>query len=267
MTVRSKHRGRVFVSPAHCNPSAWRLFCFPHAGGAASFFFDLARKLAPGVECACVQLPGRGARLGEAPHFSVADIANEVANALAPEMLDKPFAFYGHSFGGVVAFEVIKQLRRDGMPLPEHLFVGAAPPPRNQTHETPLHNLPDREFIDGVQARYAGIPSAVLAEPDILRLLLPAVRADLTAFETYLYQPGDALTCPITAFVGVDDPVAGVERSAGWRPHTSNRFETVVLPGDHFFLRLGSDRLARCLRERLVPSVDAEAGQAQRTSA
>lgn len=267
MTVRSKHRGKVFVSPARCNPGAARLFCFPHAGGAASFFFDLAHKLAPGIECVCVQLPGRGARLGEDPHPSIADIANEVTNALAGEMLDGPFAFYGHSFGGVVAFEVIEQLRRDGRPQPQHLFVGAAPPPREQACEAPLHNLPEPEFIEGVQARYAGIPSAVLAEPEILRLLLPAVRADLTAFETYSYQPAHPLACPITAFVGVDDPVAGVERSAGWRRYTSGRFEIIVLPGDHFFLRLGSDHLAHCLRERLVGGAAETVQRVQRTSA
>jgi len=251
MTAGSGNRSGVFVCPVRTNPDAVKLFCFPHAGGTAAFFFDLAQKLAPEVACLCVQLPGRGARLREEPHSSIAGIVGEVTNALAQQSLDRPFAFYGHSFGGVVAFEVIRKLRTGAMPQPEHLFVGAAPPPQDPTSDTPLHALPESEFIEGVQLRYGGIPSAVLAEPDILRLLLPALRADLTAFETYRYQPSDPLACPVTAFVGVDDPVVSLERSSGWRQHTSARFETIVLPGDHFFPRFSSEPLAQCLRARL----------------
>lgn len=252
MRVAASSRGRVFVCPARGHENAPRLYCFPHAGGSATSFFEMAQKLAPEIECVCVQLRGRGARLNEAPHSSISEIACEVTSALTSSMVAQPFYFFGHSFGGVIAFEVIKRLRLEGRPQPDHLFVGAAPPPQDTCSEDPLHDLPEGEFIQGVQSRYAGIPSAVLAEPEVLRLLLPALRADLAAFEKYRYQPGDPLSCPITAFVGAEDPVVGLARSAGWRRNTSSSFETIILPGGHFFPRQSTGILAGSLATRLA---------------
>jgi surfactin synthase thioesterase subunit len=252
MRVSASSHGRVFVSPARAHENAPRLYCFPHAGGSATFFYEMAQKLAPEIECVCVQLRGRGARLSEAPHTSISEIACEVTGALTCSLVARPFYFFGHSFGGVIAFEVIKRLRLEGRPQPDHLFVGAAPPPQDTCSEDPLHHLPEGEFIQGVQRRYAGIPSAVLAEPEVLRLLLPALRADLAAFESYQYQPADSLSCPITAFVGAEDPVVGLARSSGWRRNTSSSFETILLPGGHFFPRQSTGILTGLLAARLA---------------
>lgn len=250
---------RWFARPAKAQAEAIRLVCFPHAGGAASFFFDLARRLAPDIECWCVQLPGRGARIAEPPIFSLREMADEIAGALVKERPRGRVAFYGHSFGGVLAYEVALRLGRRGLPQPDHLFTGAAPPPHDLLCGAPVHALPHSELIEAVQARYAGIPTEVLGEPELLRLLLPALRADLAAFETYSHRPEEKLACPITALAGDCDAAAGWERTSGWALYTSGDFENVAVPGGHFFPRTNAAFLSDRLRERLASAREAVA--------
>ena len=158
-----------------------RVFCFPHAGGAPSVFFEWAVRLGQEFECVCIQLRGRGSRLHEKSHEAIVDIADEIAGNITG-YLDVPFVFYGHSFGGVIAFELARRMKREGKQGPAHLFLGAVRPPHLAPPHAPIHALPEREFIDNVQGRYSGIPAAVLREPEILQFFLPALRADFTAY-------------------------------------------------------------------------------------
>jgi medium-chain acyl-[acyl-carrier-protein] hydrolase len=227
-----------------------RLFCFPCAGGGPAAFRAWAPEL-PGVEVCAVQPPGRGARLGEDPFIRMPPLANAVVETLAP-CLDRPFAFFGHSLGAYVALEVARELRRRRLPLPFHLFVAAARAPQIPPVHEPVHGLPDAPFITEVRRRFGGIPEEVLQEPELLALVLPALRADFELSETYAHGGEARFDFPISAFGGEQDATLDGEGLAAWAAHTRGRFRRSTLPGDHFFLDGSRSRLLAAVREELL---------------
>jgi surfactin synthase thioesterase subunit len=182
-----------------------------------------------------VQLPGRESRLREPPVASIPGLVSALAPALSP-LLDLPFAFFGHSMGAVLAAEVARALRAGGGPVPAHLIVSSRRPPHVPGPETPLHVLPDPEFVAELERRYGGIPAEVKQHADLLALLLPAIRADVRALETHRPPPRPPLPCPISAFGGSDDRLAPREQLDAWRSETSAAFRVRVFPGGHFYL-------------------------------
>ena len=207
--------------------------------------------MSPEVEVIWVQQPGRGARFSEEPYTGVQATADEIAAGLNM-YADAPFAFYGHSLGAVIAFEVARKLRRDGNRMPCHLFVGAARAPHLERIQPSLRNLSDEVFLNAVHTRYAGIPAAVSDEPELMQLFLPLLRADFTAYETYTCVEEPPLSCPITAFTGSEDPIVKLDAVQQWASHTNEKFTAHVLPGDHFFLNANSALLTKKIREALL---------------
>ena len=149
--------------------------------------------------------------------------------------LDRPFAFFGHSMGAIVIFEVARRLRRAGLVSPRHLFVSGCRAPHVHDPRRPMHDLNDVELIEELR-RMNGVPAEVLADARLMDLIVPAMRADLSVSETYSYSAEPALSCPITAFGGLSDPKVLIEEMTPWRDQTSVAFALHMLPGDHFFL-------------------------------
>ncbi len=213
-----------------------RLFCFHHAGVGAAGYRPWALALPERIEVCAVELPGRGNRLREAPLKSVDEIVARLLPRLEPE-LDRPFVFFGHSMGAVLAYETALALRARGRALPEHLFVSGRRPPHLPDPLSPLAGLPDDAFVAAINRRYGGIPSALLQHADVMALLLPALRADIHALEAH--RPAQArapLPCPITALGGEADAATPAEHLDAWRPLTAAAFTTRRYPGDHFYL-------------------------------
>jgi medium-chain acyl-[acyl-carrier-protein] hydrolase len=222
-----------FYRPLATGSAELRLFCFPYAGAGPNIFRNWARLLPPSVEVCGVALPGRAFRLDERPRDRLGPLADELVSALL-ELPAKPFAFFGHSFGGLLCFEVARRLHRLGAPLPAELFVAACPPPHlKPAHDA--HRLPERAFKERLR-ELGGTPAPVLECPELMDLLLPVLRADLTAFETHDHEPGPPLPIRMTAFGGASDPLVDEKTLDGWSLHTSERFMIRVFPGDHFFL-------------------------------
>ncbi|MFI0939894.1 thioesterase II family protein [Streptomyces sp. NPDC021020] len=209
-----------------------RLFCFPHAGGAASYFYPWSRSLRD-VEVLALQYPGRQDR-GAEPHLrSIPELADRIHEALAPQLAE-PYAFFGHSMGAVLAFETAARIARDGLPGPVHLFVSGRRAPHRTRHEE-LHRASTAALVAEMR-RLGGTDPRVLADPELLELVLPTVRADYTAVETYRYAPVPPLACDITALIGDTDPKASVDDAHAWAQHTSGRFALRTFPGGHFYL-------------------------------
>ncbi len=228
-----------------------RLYCFAYAGGTAAVYAPGARLLAPEIEVYAVELPGHGTRMGEEPLDDVAAMAQQLLPQVCDIQVDqRPFAFYGHSLGAVIAYETalaLQELERieqrmciSATPRPlltlQHLFVGAARAPHLPPVLPPLSHLDEEAFLAGVQQRYGGISEAVLAEPELLEMILPPMRADFAAYEKYRHRVRGRLTCPLTAFAGSRDPVVSETAVAAWADHTSGPFRFHAIPGDHFFL-------------------------------
>src|SRR5712691_623251 len=211
-----------------------RLFCFPYAGGTASVFRAWSEHLPPEIEVCPIQLPGRESRLGEVPFSRLPPIVEALAPALRP-YLDKPFAFFGHSMGALIGFELARHLRREGQSDPIHLFVSGHRAPQLPDPNPPIHQLPEPAFIQELR-RLKGTSEAVLADPDLMELVMPMLRADFAVSETYLYTPEQPLACPITAFGGLQDKEVSRGEMDAWRVQTQQSFLLCMLPGDHFFL-------------------------------
>lgn len=226
--------GELWLSRFSPRPSApLRLFCFPHAGGAPAVFRPWAEALHD-VDLQVVQLPGRATRHRETPIASVSGIVDGLLPVLLAQ-LDRPYALFGHSMGSLIAYEVARAIAARGVTPPVHVFVSGRRAPHLRRDEPDIHRLPDATFVDEINRRYGGIPAELLNHPDVMALLLPTLRADMTAIETYALQPGAPLECAISAFGGLDDRHTTMTELMGWQVHT--RLPVVVrqFTGDHFY--------------------------------
>jgi surfactin synthase thioesterase subunit len=219
-----------------------RLVCFPHAGGSATFFHPLSRLAPPGVQVLAVQYPGRQDRHAERCVTDIAEMADMIAAELA-DLADRPLALFGHSLGATVAFEVARR-------LPVQLLVASArhAPARHRTQSPPTED--DRSLVAGLRET-GGMSAAALADAELLRMVLPVVRADYTAAATYRYRHGPALACRILALAGDADGLVDVVEMENWRGHTQDRFELMVFPGGHFYLGAQWDRIGKEIADRL----------------
>ncbi|MGD1861541.1 MAG: thioesterase II family protein [Leptolyngbyaceae cyanobacterium] len=211
-----------------------RLFCFPYAGGAARIYQSWATALPSTVELCAVELPGHGKRLAEIPTANLNRLLPALEAALRP-LLDKPCIFFGHSLGGLIAFELTRSLQRQPQSSPQALWIAAARAPHLPLNEPLMHTLPNADFITELR-RYSGTPNEVLNNAELMALLLPMLRADFALLETYHYQAQTPLTCPIVAFWGEQDAIVSLEEIKPWQLHTDRSFALEKVAGDHFFI-------------------------------
>lgn len=194
------------------------------------------------METSIAHYPGRGSRYNEPPIKELMALVEKIGDAIQP-LLDKPCIFFGHSMGGVIAFELIRHLRQGKLPQPNILFVSACGAPQLPDPHPPIHTLPDADFIKSLQ-ELNGIPAEVVNHSELLELLLPTLRADFETIESYQYIANEhPLTCPIITFGGHDDPRVSRERLEGWASHTSATFKSQYYPGDHFFINMNKDAI------------------------
>jgi medium-chain acyl-[acyl-carrier-protein] hydrolase len=226
-----------------------RLFCLPFAGGGTQAYRGYGQLLPAGVEVCAVQLPGRERRFGEPAFTSVA----ETVDALLPVMrqvIDMPYAILGHSLGALTGFELVRGLRAAGLRMPAHLIVSGHRGPQLPDPDPPIHGLADDEFIAEL-SELNGTPKEVFESPELVELMLPLLRADFMAAETYQYQEGEPLECPIIALGGDSDPLVSIEEIEGWRQQTSSAFDSHILRGDHFFFQQEQPQFLRIVSDAL----------------
>jgi medium-chain acyl-[acyl-carrier-protein] hydrolase len=212
-----------------------RLFCFPYAGAGALIFRNWSDGMPADVEVCPVQLPGHGTRLIERPFTRLTPLIEALAPALAP-LLDRPFAFFGHSLGALIGFELARLIRRQYRVHPFRVFVSGGRAPQIPHLDRSIHALPDKEFLAELR-RLSGTPSDLLDHKELMEVMLPILRADFAMYETYLYSAEPPLDCPISAFGGLQDRRVSISDLEAWRTQTSATFSLRMFPGDHFFLK------------------------------
>ena len=227
--------------------AAVRLFCFPYGGATARAYRNWVPNLPQGIDVCGIQLPGRGNRVREPLLTTMPATVETIGNEIVP-LLDRPYAFFGHSMGAIMAFEVARLLRRGGQQGPTHLFVSGHAAPQIPKTEPVTYNLPDAEFIAELQ-RLNGTPREVLDHPDMMRMMLPLLRADFESIETYSYKHEPPLDCPITALGGLLDPDISRATLEPWREQTTAAFNLQLFPGDHFFLHTDQARVLRVIAQ------------------
>lgn len=212
-----------------------RVFALPYAGGGAGPYFRWRAAMPGGVDLMPLQLPGREARISEPAIRDMHALAVEVVDAIAP-LVDRPYVLLGHSMGAWTALEVARELRRRDAQPPRVLVVAASPAPQRPRTSDNLHQLPDDQFVAEMIRRFDGIPAVVQANPELLKLLLPAMRADMQLLETYHYIDEPPLATDLIALGGADDRAVSATALADWRQQTSGAFTHRLWPGNHFFL-------------------------------
>ncbi len=227
---------------------AVRLFCLPHAGGSASFYFPMSAGLGRSIEVLSVQYPGRQDRRLEPGIDNIPELADRLAEVLA-EKTREPFALFGHSMGATLGFEVAARLEAAGV-SPLRLFASGRRAPACRRDES-VHQLDDDGVIAEVR-KLGGTNAAVLGDEEILRMALPAIRNDYTAAETYVKQPGPKLSTPITVLTGDADPKTTLDEARAWQDHTDGEFELKVFAGGHFFLADHQPEVLRLISARLA---------------
>lgn len=206
-------------------------------------------RMASSVEVCPVQLPGRGNRIRETPFTQMTPLVESLAEGLST-YLDEPFAFFGHSLGALVSFELALKLQRETGKLPLHLFVSGRRAPCIPRQDPITYNLPDEEFVEELR-RLNGTPKEVLDHSELMQLMLPVLKADFEISETYKHTGGQLRHCPITAFGGKQDEEVPPHYLEAWREHTTGPFKQRMLPGDHFFLHASEQLLLAALNQEL----------------
>ncbi|MFI1095901.1 thioesterase II family protein [Streptomyces sp. NPDC020917] len=234
-----------------------RLVCFPHAGGSATYYFPLSQSLDPRFEVAAVQYPGRQDRRREPLVDSVPELADRIADVLEG-LHGERFAFFGHSMGAVLSFEVACRLRERGATGPLRLIVSGRRAP-SRFREGWVHLRDDAGLVAELK-KVGGTDERLLADPELLATVLPVTRNDYRAVETYRFAGGPRLDCPVTALVGDTDPQTTVDDAAAWAEHTTGPFDLKVFPGGHFYLDAQRARVGGAVAAALGEACRGRAG-------
>ena len=229
------------------------LLCFHYAGGSSNLFRSWQASLPSSVQVVGVEFPGHGKRLSEPRVNDLQTLVQQIAVELSHTM-DKPYAFFGHSMGALLGFELVRFAAYHALSRPRHLFVSAHKAPHLPREQEPLHILPEPEFVSRL-AELNGTPPAVLENPELRELFLPIIRSDFQICETYDYVPALPLDCPLTIFGGRDDEEVDADSLKAWEQHSSQPADLYLCEGDHFFIHHAEETLLPILSQKLAAIV------------
>ncbi len=240
-TSNEKPTSDWLVFPKPNQHATFRLFCFPYAGAGSMVYRTWPDGLPPQVEVVSILYPGRESRLRVTPCVTMQTMILALVEEILPK-LDMPFAFYGHSLGGLIAFELTRELRRRQWSQPTRLFISSRRAPQLPDPNPPISHLSGDAFAQAIQKRYNGIPKIIQQDPDLMDIFLPILRADFSIFETYQYLQEPVLDIPISAYYGLQDHTITAQDVSAWQDQTHHPLSLQAFPGDHFFIQ--AQRLA-----------------------
>lgn len=219
-----------------------RLFCFPHAGAGILAYREWIGALT-GIEVVPVLLPGRETRSTEAPFENMRELIAALTSAIRP-LLDVPYAFFGHSMGAGIAFELTRALRKIGAPLPRLLIVSSTRAPQERTEAFKRPEPSDAELKNELAAL------GDLTDQS-MHLALPTLRADTRLYRNYVYSPGDPLAIPVAVYGGASDASIARDQLDRWREQTTSSFTRREFAGGHFYLQSNTPAVLEALQQDL----------------
>lgn len=226
------------------------LYCFPYSGVSASVYLGWVAQLDKKIKIVPVEYPGRGSRFGEKLCNDMAELVEAVLPVIMKNGTEN-CAFFGHSLGGLVAYETALKLREMGMELPKHMFLSGCTPPHIKYGDKMLHLLPEDEFLKEL-AELGGMSEEILNNREILELYLPVIRADYRIYELYKYKSGqEPLPVDYTVLTGSTDVIASGRNMMDWKSYTSEKFQMRHFEGDHFFIHEQPGILMETIEEQL----------------
>ncbi|MFI9245474.1 thioesterase II family protein [Streptomyces sp. NPDC053086] len=225
------------------------LFCFPYAGGSPETFRGWCDGIADDIELLCVILPGRGRRLKEARYDRWQPLVDDVFEALSP-YLNRRHAFYGHSFGGRLAYELSHLASAEYPGRTSRLFVSGCRSPDTPQRRPYMHQMTESDFRGAVE-KMGGTPAELFEHERLLRLVLPTVRSEIRLAEIWDHRHASGVDVPITALYSPDDPIDGWATMRGWQKFTERSCELIDVPGGHFFVDSHPEYVTRIVNTRL----------------
>ncbi|MFF3734881.1 thioesterase II family protein [Streptomyces sp. NPDC002476] len=239
---------RLWIRRYHPRPdAAVRVVCLPHAGGSATFYRPVSAALPASTDVLAVQYPGRQDRRAEPCVATIEELADRVTPVLLA-WTDRPLVLFGHSMGATLGYEIARRLEHDHGIVPHALFASARRAPSVSRTET-VHLRDDDALVEEMRL-LSGTESAILDDTELIRMALPAIRADYRAAETYVHRPGPKLRCPVWSLVGDNDPKVALDEARAWSRHTEGAFEFRVFEGGHFYLTEHQQEIVRLITER-----------------
>lgn len=233
--MEDKFKDSWFFPTRQMNPKAQLvLFLFHYSGGSASQFRHWSKDLNDIINPIGIQLPGRENRFKDPLFFHSREVVEELIKVF-PKNFDKSFILFGHSMGATLAFEFARMLEKNNYSGLHHLIVSGRGAPHVPSGNKKLYNLSKEEFVQEL-LKYNGLPEMVLESDELLDLFIPTIQADFSISDNYQYFPTPPLSCPITAFGGIDDPYVSEDKIRAWQQHTTSHFNIHMFDGDHFFL-------------------------------
>jgi medium-chain acyl-[acyl-carrier-protein] hydrolase len=239
-----------FVNFSRSGRATQRLFCFPYAGGSAHLFRGWQDAMPLEIEVLGVQMPGKGARMLEAPLASLDEVIAGLISAIRPLVSERPYSFFGHSNGALISFELTRRLQKEGLPLPQALLLSANPAPWTRTFERPCSAMSDEEFKLRLR-ELNGTPPEILENEELLALMLPGLRADFALAETYRPASGVPVPVPATVFYGEHDEIP-IERIRAWQDGIADEVQFRAIPGGHFYVNTHQDLVIAHVRDHLT---------------
>ncbi|MFF7987963.1 thioesterase II family protein [Streptomyces sp. NPDC007901] len=235
--------------------AACRLLVLPHAGGSASFYHPLSARLASSLDVLVVQYPGRHERRREAAVTDLLAMADHVVQALLAQPTSLSTAVFGHSMGATLGFEVVRRLETFGVRVPVLFASARRAPSRGRARWTP-QGFSDERLLHEM-AVLGGAQARVLEDRDVREMVMPAVRSDYQAVESYRFQPRPSprVQGAVMALTGESDPTTGPDDVTAWAEHTSGGFSQRTFHGGHFYLAEQWTDVAETIGERIEADV------------
>lgn len=235
MSDHSAVGGGRWLQPAETDPQAsMRLVLFHYAGGAASMYRDWPAHLGDDIACQFIQLPGRQERRSEEPFVDFDALIQTLVDEVSAELDDRPFAFFGHCMGGQIAYRLAVEMERVWGRGPSLVGVSSWAPEGFRTVPPEQADVPEAELLEWVKA-LGSLPEEIYRDREMLRLVLPAMRADLLACASYA-DDGLATSCPIVTYSAKNDPLVESSAMACWRDRTPDYLGNSEFRGGHFFI-------------------------------
>ncbi|GGD98616.1 thioesterase II family protein [Paenibacillus nasutitermitis] len=227
------------------------LYCFPYAGGSETVFYPWRNTLLPEIELRPVSYAGRGKRFHERCYAGMDEAVRDLYETVGAATGGRPYSFFGHSMGGLIAYELCRKIVEKGGPPPVHLFLSAVKAPDRIGGES-FHSLPEDRLIKKLE-NLNGTPKEVLEDRGLMDLFLPIIRSDFKLMEEYRFAGGhERLNCPMTVLYGEEDEIAN-EEMLRWNSYTKGVFRLAGYPGDHFFIHRYRDAVVGLINDTLAP--------------
>ncbi len=225
-----------------------KLFCLPYAGGSSAIYSQWKSYFEPAITIKAVELAGRGRRINDPTYNDIEEAIENILSILRQEIEQDDYALFGHSMGGLLAYELTRKIQKEQLPLPKQVFISGTTAPNIYKERMKYSMLPMDEFREEV-LNLGGTPKEIFEYPDLAELFLPILKDDFKLVETYPYGKGkDKLQVDLSIFLGLSDDLSGEE---GWSELTDKQFTVFEFDGGHFFLNEKKEEVINTIKKEL----------------